>query len=89
MKFAITLLLATVTTAGGALAADTWPVPDSRFFTHVSGMLAADGYTSIRPVSADNLLVRAYDPDGSEVVLLMHPDNGTVTRSFYVSPNDE
>lgn len=75
-----------ISVAGFAGAAET--SPPSPYLVQVSAMLAEDGYTSIRAVDGKETRLIAFDTDGSEVLLTMHPDNGTVRATDYVHPMD-
>lgn len=88
-SFKSTLLLSglLVSMAGVAGAADTWTMPNP-YLEQVSEMLAADGYTSIRAVDGKEARLIAFDADGSEVLLTMHSDNGTIRSTDYVHAMD-
>ncbi len=54
-----------------------------------SAKLMNDGYTQIRMVSEASRYMVAFDPEGSEVLLLIDPKKHAVLSSTYVHPGDK
>lgn len=88
-SFKMTLIVSGLLVSGAsiAMAADTWPVP-SKFHEQVMVMLTEQGYTSIRTVVTHETRLIAVDTEGSEVVLTMNPDSGTIVDTDYVYSMD-
>jgi hypothetical protein len=59
------------------------------YLDECNAKLIAAGYSGVRVVDARKLVLVAYDRDGSEVRLTMHPDNRTVMSESYVRASDE
>ena len=76
-----------ISTASIAMAADPDRAP-SKFQEHVSEMLAAQGFTSIRAVGKSEVLLIAFDTEGSEVFLTVRPEDGTIEDSEYTYSMD-
>lgn len=76
-----------VSAASIAVAADTWTVP-SKFQEQVSAMLTEQGYTLIRASDTNETRLVAVDTEGSEVILTMHRNNGTIAVTEYVYSMD-
>ncbi|KKM27596.1 hypothetical protein LCGC14_1573160 [marine sediment metagenome] len=70
-------------------AADTWPLPNNDDFMGIAATSGAlDGYRSVKVIDADRTTMSAFDSDGSEVVLTLDPDQGTISAVEYVHGSD-
>lgn len=86
-KVAILLLCPTLA-AGAAGAGSMESAMPSAYYDTVGAKLMNVGYRDLRVVDADAGKVVAYDEQGSEVVLTIHPSNRQIVNSVYVHPQD-
>lgn len=86
--------------SSAAFAADTWPMPvvpavaastgiQLWYFDEVHAKLISNGYRNVRVVDANSFRLAAYDMFGSEIMMVVHPTNRTITRWNYVQQNDK
>lgn len=78
------LFCAASLTAPSIAAADE----DNGFFIHQQEVLEARGYRNIQAMPAPSARVTAIDPQGSEVIVVFNPDQGTIHRIDYVRAAD-
>ena len=76
-------------TGGTTWAAPSNSVSPQAYHDQLLTKFIKSGYRSVRMVDAASNRLVAYDRDGSEVMLVAHPWNFTLTSSTYVHPIDD
>ena len=74
-------------TTGAASACET--ALSTAFYDQQKATLAAQGYASMHRMNADGSRITAFDPDGSEVLILSNADSGEILSVRYVHASDE
>jgi hypothetical protein len=88
LKASTAAALVVLATVGAASAIDIAKGMPSNYLDEVHAKLIGMGYYGVRVIDADSHRLTAQDKDGSEVVLVVHPSDRTITFSSYVHPLD-
>lgn len=60
----------------------------NQYFDSMAAKLIMTGFRDIRMVDQEKNTLAAYDPDGSEVLIVVHPTNRQILRQTYVHGSD-